>query len=138
MFNTFLNPFPDLLTYSQMGPFILRLVLGLVFLDLGLLKLRSEKDRWIASFDALHLKPAKHFVSIVGIVDIVGGLMLMIGLYTQVAALVFVVFTGIEIYIEWKDARILKRDTAFYILTMAIAASLLLTGAGAFALDMPL
>lgn len=138
MFNTFLNPFPDLLTYSLMGPFVLRVVLGLMFLDLGLLKLKSENSRWIASFEALHLKPSRYFVSLVGAIDIVGGLMLVIGLWTQIAALVFVVFTGIEIYIEWKDARILKRDISFYILALTIAFSLLLTGAGAFALDMPL
>lgn len=138
MFNTFLNPFPDLLTYSLMGPFVLRVVLGLIFLDLGLLKLKSENSRWIASFEALHLRPSRYFVSVVGAIDIVGGLMLIAGLWTQIAALVFVVFTGIEIYIEWKDSRILKRDISFYILALTIAFSLLLTGAGAFALDMPL
>jgi uncharacterized membrane protein YphA (DoxX/SURF4 family) len=133
-----LNTFPELLSYSLMGPFILRVVLGIILIDLGLLKLKSEKSRWISSFEALHLKPAKEIVTAVGIVDIVGGLMLVIGLYTQIAALVFVIFFGIEIFIEWKDSRILKRDTTFYVLVMAIAFSLLITGAGKFAFDIPL
>lgn len=138
MFNTFLNPFPEFLTYSLMGPFILRMVLGLIFLDLGLLKLKSEKSRWIASLEALHLHFAKHLVSIIGAIEIVGGIMLILGLWTQVAAIIFIIITSLEIYIEWKDSKILKRDFVFYILTLSIAASLLLTGAGAFALDMPL
>ena len=53
-----LNPFPDLLTYSVLGPFILRLVVGFIFLDLGMLKLREEKGRWLASFEALGLRSA--------------------------------------------------------------------------------
>lgn len=133
-----LNTFPDLLTYSQLAPFILRVVLGLIFIDLGLLKFKAEKSRWIASFQALHLKPADILVSIFGTVQLVGGLMLIVGLYTQIAALAFVILSGMELYIEYKDATILKRDIVFYILVLSIAVSLLITGAGAFAFDIPL
>lgn len=121
-----------------MGPFLLRVVLGIILLDLGKLKLRDEKARWTASFEALHLKPAKELVAIAGIVDIVGGLMLILGFYTQIAALIFVILFGIEIYVEFKNSQILKRDMTFYVLVVVIAFSLLLTGAGAFAFDIPL
>lgn len=133
-----LNPFPELLTYSLMGPFILRVVLGLIFLDLGLLKFRSEKSRWIASFQSLHLHPADILVSIYATLEVVGALMLGFGLYTQIAALAFIIFTALEFYIEYKDAYILKRNIVFYLLVLAISASLLLTGAGTFAFDIPL
>lgn len=133
-----LNPFPELLTYSLMGPFILRVVLGLIFLDLGLLKFRSEKQRWIASFQAMHLGPADILVSIYATLEVVGALMLGFGLYTQIAALAFIIFTALEFYIEYKDAYILKRNIVFYLLVLAISASLLLTGAGTFAFDIPL
>ena len=133
-----LNTFPSLLTYSLMGPFLLRVVLGIILLDLGKLKLRDEKSRWIASFEALHLKPAKELVTLAGIIDIIGGLMLIAGFYTQIAALAFVILFGVEIYVEFKNSAILKRDMTFYILVLVIAFSLLLTGAGAFAFDIPL
>lgn len=133
-----LNPFPELLAYSLLAPFILRLVLGLIFLDLGVLKLRSERGRWLASFDALYLRPADLFVTLYALVQIIGGLLLIVGLWTQVAALFFAVFTGIELYIEWRAREILKRDFTFYFLIFAISLSLLLTGAGAFAFDIPL
>ena len=48
-----LNPFPELLAFGFLAPFILRLLAGLIFIDLGVLKLRSERQRWIASFDTV-------------------------------------------------------------------------------------
>lgn len=133
-----LNPFPDLLTYSLLAPLLLRLVVGFIFVDLGLLKLRGEKQRWIAVFETLHLKPADFFVPLYAFLQIIGGVLLIIGLWTQVAALMFVIFTGTELYIEWKAKEVLKRDLVFYLLLFIISLSLLFTGAGAFAFDIPL
>jgi putative oxidoreductase len=133
-----LNPFPELLTYSLLGPLMLRVLLGLIFIDLGALKLRSERQRWIASFDTLYLRPADFFVTLYALIQIVGGILLIIGLWTQVAALVFVILVGAELYTEWRAREILKRDMVFYLLIFVISLSLLLTGAGAYALDIPL
>ena len=133
-----LNVFPDLLNYSLLAPFILRLVIGVIFLDLGMLKFKSEKQRWLASFETLGLRPTTLFVPLYGLLQIVGGLMLIAGLWTQVAALAFVIFTGAELYIEWSAREVLKRDMVFYLLVFVISLSLLLTGAGAYAIDIPL
>jgi uncharacterized membrane protein YphA (DoxX/SURF4 family) len=133
-----LNPFPELLMYSLLGPFILRVILGLIFIDLGLLKFRGEKERWLTSFNALGLRPADLFLPLYALLQIAGGLLLLVGLWTQVAALAFVIFSGIELYIEWKARDILKRDIVFYLLVFVISLSLLLTGAGAYAIDIPL
>ncbi|MDO8589911.1 MAG: DoxX family protein [bacterium] len=133
-----LNPFPELLAYSMLGPFILRILLALIFIDLGFLKFRSEKEGWLASFETLGLRPADLFVPLYALLQIIGGLMLLAGLWTQVAALAFVIFSGIELYVEWQAREILKRDMVFYILIFAISLSLLLTGAGAYAIDIPL
>jgi len=133
-----LNTFPSLLTYSWYAPLILRLVLGLILIDLGLLKFKGERADWITTFAAYKIKPAHLWVSLYGLLEVVGGAFLIIGLYTQVAALAFVLLSGIEFYIEYSEGAILKRDIVFYVLVFAIAASLLLTGAGAFARDLPL
>jgi uncharacterized membrane protein YphA (DoxX/SURF4 family) len=133
-----LNPFPELLNYALLAPLLLRVVVGLIFLDLGFLKFRSEKERWLASFDTLGLRPADLFVPLYGALQIIGGLMFIFGLYTQIAALFFVLSTGAELYIEWKAKDVLKRDMVFYLLIFVISFSLLLTGAGAFAFDLPL
>ena len=133
-----LNPFPELLMYSLLGPFLLRILLGLIFIDLGFLKFRSEKERWLASFETLGLRPADLFVPLYALLQIIGGLLLLAGLWTQVAALAFVIFSGIELYVEWQARDILKRDMVFYLLIFTISLALLLTGAGAYAVDIPL
>lgn len=133
-----LNPFPELLMYSFFGPLILRVVLSLIFIDLGFLKFRGEKERWLASFGTLGLHPADLFVPLYAGLQIMGGLLLLFGLWTQVATLVFIVSTGSELYVEWQAHDILKRDMVFYLLVFVISLSLLLTGAGAYAIDIPL
>lgn len=133
-----LNPFPEFLNYSLLAPLILRVAVGLIFLDLGVLKFRSEKSRWMATFDTLGLRPSDFFVPVYGGLQVIGGLMFIFGLYTQIAALFFVLSTGAELYIEWKARDILKRDIVFYLLLFVVSLSLLLTGAGAWAFDLPL
>lgn len=133
-----LNPFPDLLTYSLLGPLILRLITGLIFIDLGVLAFKNEKGRWLASLSALKVPNPQLSLKILGTIEILGGIMLMAGFYTQVAALVLGLLTFAESYIEYKSPEILKRNFVFYTLLFCILLSLLLTGAGAFAVDMPL
>ena len=132
-----LNLFPELLI-PTLGPVILRLAIGLIFIDLGLLKFRDEKARWIASFETLGLRPTDLFVSLYALLQIGGGILLLIGLWTQAAALAFAIFTGIELFVEWRAREVLKRDLVFYLLLFVISLSLLLSGAGGYAIDIPL
>src|SRR3989344_8125979 len=133
-----LNPFPDLLTYSLLAPCILRLISGLIFIDLGFLAFKNEKERWIISLSTIKIPNPKIAVKIFGAIEIVGGIMLLSGFYTQVATLILGLLTFAEAYVEYKDPDILKRNFVFYIMLLAIVLSLLLSGAGAFAIDLPL
>lgn len=133
-----LNPFPELLTYGLLSPFILRLVVGLIFINLGLLAFKNEKERWIVSLATLNIPSPKIAVKIFGAIEFVGGVMLLLGAYTQVATLVLSILTFAEAYVEYKDPTILKRNFVFYLLILAITLSLLFSGAGAFAIDLPL
>ncbi len=133
-----LNPFPEFLNYALLAPFLLRVVLGLIFIDLGWLTFKGERGRWKAVFEMLRLRPVSLFVPLYGAIQIAGGLLLLVGLWTQVAALVFAILTFAELYVEWSEGSILKRDISFYILIFVISLSLLLTGAGAYAFDIPL
>lgn len=116
-----LNPFPELLIYSTLAPFILRVVLGFVYLDIGILNLKKSR-----------------YLKLLGVVEIAGAVLLFLGLYTQIAAILFIVIAGTSLYIEYKDEALLKRDIVFYLLLLAISISLLLSGAGAYAKDIPL
>ena len=132
------NIFPDLFTYTLIAPFILRVVLGFIFMNLGSLKLGKERKGWIGSFNILNIKPASFFVSLLGIVEIIGGLFLIAGAYTQLIVLVLAIISISELLIEYKEESILKRDFVFYLLLATICVSLLLTGAGLFAIDIPI
>lgn len=133
-----LNPFPELLTYSLLAPFILRLTLGYILVNLGSLKLKVEKDRWETAFHLLGFKEKALATKVLGYIEILGGLALLLGFYTQIAALVFVLLLGIELFIEQKEEALMKRDLTFYILLFAISLSLLFSGAGFLAFDLPL
>ncbi len=130
--------FPELLNYQLLAPLILRLVLGFILINLGYAKFKLERERWEIAFEALRLKPKEVFVSAFALVEILGGIALIVGFYTQVAALIFALLTFIELYMEQKEEVLLKRDAVFYLLLFAIALSLLFTGAGFFAFDLPL
>jgi putative oxidoreductase len=133
-----LNPFPDLLVYSLLAPLILRIVAGFIFVDLGKLSFREEKERWKISLGVLGISNPILGVKILGLVEIIGGLMLIVGFYTQIAALILATLTLAQVYIEYKNPEVLKRNIVFYLLLFAITISLLFSGAGAFAMDLPL
>ena len=133
-----LSIFPDLLTYNLLAPLILRVTLGLLFISLGYLELTREQNRWRIIFETIRFKPAAFWTKLFGVIEIVGGALLVIGLFTQIAALLFALISLAECYIENRAPVVLKRNIVFYVLIFVIALSLLFTGAGFLAFDLPL
>jgi len=130
--------FPDLLTYGLLGPLLIRLTLGLLFIDMGYFELTREQKRWRAVFETLRLKPVAMWSKGFGILQIVGGILLIAGMFTQVAALFFAIISLAEIFIEYREPAILKRNIVFYLLIFVMSLSLLFSGAGFYAFDLPL
>ena len=130
-----LNTFPELLTFGILAPLILRVVLGFIAIDLGYLKIGKEKLRWQKLFELIHFHPGKYFVKALAYVEILGGLMLILGGYTQIVAIVFSVMFLCEAIIEYREETLEVRNLPFYVLMFAISLSLIFSGAGAFALD---
>jgi uncharacterized membrane protein YphA (DoxX/SURF4 family) len=133
-----LNPFPELLYYSMLAPFILRVVAGFIFIDLGILAFKTERTRWIVSLTAIRIPNPKLAVKILGLVQLVCGFMFIIGYYTQIAGIILAILTFAEAFIEYKEPAMLKRNIVFYIMLFAITLSLVFSGAGSFAFDLPL
>ncbi len=132
------NLFPQLFSYSLLAPLILRVVVGFIFLNLGYLKMTKERPGWISSLHILGIKPAGFFTGLLAAVEVLGGLLLLVGAYTQLATLILAIICISELLVEYKEESILKRDMVFYLLLSAICLSLLLTGPGLFARDIPL
>lgn len=134
----FLTVFPDLLVYGLMAPFILRVFLGGILIYFAYLKFFSERDDKAAFFESVGMKPGSVFASVIGAAELTGGIMLVIGFYTQIAAIIAAGLMLAAVFIKWRHPQSLRNDIEFYILLFAVALSLLFTGAGFFAFDLPL
>jgi len=116
-----LNPFPELLYLSLLAPFLLRVLLGITFVYFGyerLSKTKTEKGLAVAK--------------------VLIGLLLVIGLFTQVASLLALCILGFRLVQKIRHKAFLTAGVNYYLILFVIALSLLFTGAGAWAFDLPL
>ena len=121
-----LSVFPTLLSYEQLAPFILRLVLGITLAYFGYQKIRGTGGSSGSNS------------KIYGGVEVIIAAFLVIGLWTQLAALLNVIILIIKIGFKIRDKAFLTDGINYYILLLAIAVSLLFLGAGSYAFDLPL
>ena len=119
-----LSVFPYFLTYSAIGTFLIRIILGLVLLHWTYVA--WKKSSKTAGTKGLSL--------IEGIV----GLLLIIGLWTQVAALIAIVDLIIRVGHKISKKAFLTDGVNYYLILLVLAISLFFTGAGFWAFDYPL
>jgi len=127
-----------LLNYHLAAPAIIRIVTALFFLVSGFQKCTSRREQYTNLSASFGLKPSLLFTLFVAAAEIVGGFLLLIGLFTQITSLVLLVIIVVAIFLKTQQPNILERSQLSYILLAAILCSLLLSGAGSFALDLPL
>lgn len=121
------TPFPFLLDFSFYAPLLLRLTLGVYVLAIGFsAHWKNEPKRELTA-----AQMAYHGVFIAA------GIALIVGIYTQIAAIVVAILLIISI--SDQRARLTHEiNRAEISLLLVIALSLLLTGAGPLAIDYPL
>ena len=132
-----LNPFPELLVLSFFAPLFLRVALGLVLFLTSFHQLIDKHEALSIRFNEIWPKHGTKIVWSVGVIEVVVGLSFVAGFYTQIAAIVGILFSLFVIFSK-KYKQVMHRDISFYILMLAISLSLLVTGAGIFAFDIPL
>ena len=115
-----LNPFPTLLDYAFFAPTIIRLTLAAVFLYTAYGFTKEAKPNWFHT--------AGHCII---------GLLLLIGLYTQVAAGVGAL-GALGALVWWDKLPHRRHSRTEAVLLLVMLVSLTLTGAGALAFDVPL
>ncbi|MDO8510485.1 MAG: DoxX family protein [bacterium] len=134
-----LNVFPDLLIFSLVAPFIIRIVAGFMFVASGYRKLSPDRLKKAVFFENQGLRPGMLFVWIIALIELVGGAFLVAGLYTQLAALILILpLIGALALKVLRGGNEFNHETAYYVLLLAICLSLLLSGAGRPAIDLPL
>ena len=120
-----LSVLPSLLDYSFFGTALLRLVLGLVVLQLGYRILFKSP-------------PPDNRRRLAGGLVLVSGALLVVGFLTQVAALAIAIFALAALIIKLRAEFSFGDRVSFYLLLLAAALALLTLGPGAFAIDLPL
>ncbi len=118
-----LSLFPALLSYQQLSPFLLRIILGAIFLFAAYRSLRggSSNDK-----------------KVVAAIEALAALLLVIGLWTQAAAAIITIDLVARLIGRIREKAFLTDGVNYYLILLAIAISLLLTGPGWWAFDLPL
>jgi uncharacterized membrane protein YphA (DoxX/SURF4 family) len=135
-----LNTFPLLISFSLLAPFILRMAVGLFFLKTGLahLKINQHTGEEMMEAEKAGFLPGAYLVWGIAIIEIIGGGLLIAGAYTQVVSLFFI-FLIISILTVLKQKKqLFGYHRNFYLLLLIICISLIFSGAGFLAMDMPL
>lgn len=117
-----LSLFPTFLSWQQLSPLLIRLVLGAVLIY------------W--SYRRLRTVPLATKSRIVGIIDALLGILLVIGLWTQLAAILIGLDLIVRIVKKIRERSFLTEGVNYYLILLVLCISLLVTGAGWLAFDL--
>ena len=126
--------FPFLLLWSEWAIFALRVFVGALFLAHGLPKLKNLKGtgEW---FQSVGFKPRFFWGTVAALAEFFGGMALILGFFTQVAAAILAL--QFLVILAWR----LKRRDSFVggweldLVVLGALFALLTLGGGAYALD---
>lgn len=131
--------FPHLFDYSFLAIGVLRITLGLIFLWFAYIKIFKERADYLVIFEKLKMRPTKIFLNIAIGVELLVGISLVAGYYSQIAELVGGSLMALVALIKWHRPSLLPHNTAaFYFLLSVVSLTLLFIGPGVFAFDLPL
>lgn len=119
-----LSVFPSLLSWSQAGPLVTRLALAAVLIYWCYRTWRTTGST----------TNARILASIQGL----AGIFLVVGFMTQIAAIVVAVILISKLIKKSMGRTLFTDGINYYVLLLAIALSLIVTGPGFFAIDYPL
>lgn len=132
-----LNIFP-ILFLSMLAHAILRVMLGGALLALGYRHLLTQRRALSRSVRPVLRKCALPASIMLGVFEVVIGTLFVLGAWTQLAALGMIVYALCMLAFRGAFVGAPLPDRWFYAVALAAALSLLITGAGAFAFDLPI
>jgi len=128
--------FPQLLTYEFFAPTILRIVLAIILISYGFNKLK-ESGAIADVTSSLGAGSRNLWFKAIATLEIISGLLLLIGFLTQIAVIITSLIFIVTI-IKTKIRKGFIEGYDFEIILLAVSLSLLLLGPGAFSIDLPL
>ena len=133
-----LSVFPSLFSYSLLVPLVFRLVIGLTFITFGYGNVTKKRESKLNLLSGLKLRPAGFWLWCLSLMEMIGGLMLVVGIATQVIALIFSIFIILKIIGQSRGLEITSLSQSTLFLLALISASLLFLGPGFYSVDLPL
>jgi len=133
-----LSIFPTLLVFGIFAPFVLRVVVGTYLFYIGYAHMREGRELLTQELSGLFGSFSKYLVIIGGLFEAVIGLSLIAGFLTQVMALLGALYMVKLLIFKNNYPVWIKHERVFYVILLAIFLSLLLSGAGVPAIDLPL
>lgn len=123
--------------WSTVGPFLIRVVVGLVFAAHGWQKLAGGVPGTAAFLSSLGFPAPEVFAVLLIIAELGGGLLLILGLFTTLAAkLTTIVALVALLTVHLKNGFFMATGGYEFILVLLVASvSLILTGPGRWALE---
>ncbi len=133
-----LNPFPELLVYGFFAPTILRIAAAFIFLYVAYMQAQHREIMAKIPFPVVGNSLGMGVVWFAVAVELALSAALVIGYSTQAAAIIGMIAAAKYFFFgrRWPTFAPISRGTA--ILLFVILASLLLSGAGGLAYDLPL
>lgn len=131
--------FSYLITYQDWAPFALRIALGAAFLVHGYPKLFKNFSGFAGWLETIGIKPGRFWASVVGVVEFFGGIAIVLGVFTQLAAFLIAVNMVVAMAkVKWGAAKFVETERMGWELDLAylaMAAALVLWGPGAYTIE---
>ncbi len=131
--------FGYLYLYQDLGLLVLRLALGAAFIVHGYPKLFKMFAGFAGWLDSIGIKPGKFWALVVGVVEFFGGIAIILGLFTQIAAALIAVNMFVAMAkVKWGTTKFVESERMGWELDLvyfAASVMLLVSGAGGYALD---
>jgi putative oxidoreductase len=122
---------------QPLGLLALRLALGLIFFSHGYPKL-AHQGGGMQGFFVQHGMPG-YFVYISGVLEVFGGMLLVLGLFTRGAALLLAIEMGVAIWkVHSSGSYLAVHNYEFPLTVLTVCFALATVGAGLISLDYPL
>ncbi len=131
-----LNPFPALLTYGFFAPTLLRVAAALVFLYMAYTVYQHRAQAARTPMPMVGLQPWAPGFAVLAYSII--GVSLLLGYYAQIGAILGAIAALKELFWGARMQALFPLSRAGSLLLLSICLSLIVTGAGALAFDLPL
>lgn len=132
-----LNPFPGLLDFGILAPMLIRIAIGAALFYVAIHHYRSKQEIKIA-LSPLIGKLSGSAAYIWAGAEILVGVLLIVGAWTQYAAIVASIMAIKSLMLRKQNTALLPLSHSTYLLLLVMSLSLLVSGAGGFAFDLPL